>query len=170
MSHRIVCLSLLLAGCTSWGGAGGVDEQPTPSMPRTVAPSTEAPMFSDLEGLVTFRQWACQQPESQRERMLDSNRQRPSDEAVLSTLMLATCAPERTPGLLANALVDARRLQRVPPGFPALLDLLSAEANAYALLARQLKRTQEKLDHMVEGIRAIEAEMGQASEEEHQHD
>ncbi len=57
-------------------------------------------------------------------------------------------------------------IERPPPGFPAFLELLAAEAKSYALLERRLKNTQKKLDDMIDGIRAIEAEMGESTDEE----
>ncbi len=166
MKHRILWLSLLLGGCTSWVG-DTADPAPDPAEVPSSSPQVppvhlvvQDRAFPSLESLVTFRQQACQRPEEERDRMLRDYREKTTDESVLRTLMLATCAPERTPGLLANSLVEARSLERSPPGFPAFLDLLAAEVQAYSLLERRLRQTQQKLEDMIEGIRAIEAEMG----------
>lgn len=166
MKREMLCLLLLLGGCTSWGGDGtdlASDSHEVPSPSPQALPVhlvVQNPAFPSLESLVTFRQQACQRPEEERDRMLRDYREKTSEESVLRTLMLATCAPEKTPGLLANSLVEARSLERPPPGFPAFLDLLAAEAQAYSLLERRLRQTQQKLEDMIEGIRAIEAEMG----------
>lgn len=166
MKRKMLWLSLLLGGCTSWGG-DAADPAPDPAEVPSSSPQVlpvhlvvQNPAFPSLESMVTFRQKACQRPEEERDRMLRDYRDKASDESVLRTLMLATCAPEKTPGLLANSLVEARSLERSPPGFSAFLDLLAAEAQAYSLLERRLRQTQQKLEDMIEGIRTIEAEMG----------
>lgn len=166
----------LLVGCTTWEGeqAGGTagavaSIEPTPACPvshyqQVQNPDVKRRTFPDLESLVTFRQKTCQRPAQERDRMLSAYREATSDEALLKTLMLATCEPDQTPGLLANSLVEARDLQHPPPGFSAFLDLLAAEAKSYSLLDRRLRETRKRLEDMIEGIRTIEAEMGESGE------
>ncbi len=169
MKQKILWLSLFLGGCTNWAG-NAVEPASCPSEAPPPAPVvhevTRAPVFATLESLVIFRHQACQQSEEERDQLLSTYREKTTDEAVLGTLMLATCAPDQTPGLLANSLLEARSLDQPPPGFAAFLDLLAAEAKSYSLLERRLRQTQQKLDDMIEGIRAIEAEMGLPNEGE----
>ncbi|WP_027328479.1 hypothetical protein [Marinimicrobium agarilyticum] len=113
--------------------------------------------------LLEFRRVQCARPESERDSMVQSYLERSSRQAVMRTLMLATCAPDQTPGLLANSLVKARDMEPHSADIAALLDLLAAQAESYGLLERRLNATRKKLDDMIQGIRAIEAEMGEAS-------
>jgi hypothetical protein len=169
MKLRLVCLLLLFSGCVHWEDRtadSAVRPQPVPSPQAPAKEVTSHHTFHNLEALVTFRHQACQLPVEERDQLLNAYREMTSDEAVLGSLMLATCEPDQTPGLLANSLVAARSIERPPPGFPAFLELLAAEAKSYALLERRLKNTQKKLDDMIDGIRAIEAEMGESTDED----
>ena len=116
--------------------------------------------FPDLESLLAFREQVCQLSEQERMALRDQYRRAETDENVMSQLMLATCRPDQTPGLLANSLVLARNIEETPRGFDALLQLLSAESRSYALLEQRLRDTEQRLENTIEGIRAIEAEMG----------
>lgn len=168
MRLRVVCLSLLFSGCAAWNDRPADPAASPPAPSSAGVPAHEIrrhATFHNLESLVTFRHQACQLTVEERDRLLSAYREMTSDEAVLGALMLATCEPDQTPGLLANSLVAARNIERPPPGFPAFLELLAAEAKSYALLERRLRNTQKKLDDMIDGIRAIEAEMGQPTDE-----
>lgn len=167
MKPWIFWLCLFLSGCTTWAGVTEDREVYAKDAPQPETPVRQVSRdrtFHNLESLVTFRHEGCQLPVEERNQLLEAYREMSSDEAVLGALMLATCEPDRTPGLLANSLVEARSLQDPPPGFPAFLELLEAEAKSYSLLERRLRQTQQKLDDMIQGIRAIEAEMGQPTE------
>ncbi|WP_347330390.1 hypothetical protein [Marinimicrobium locisalis] len=114
--------------------------------------------------LLGFRRVQCARPKEERDALIQDYLEQSSRQAVMRTLMLASCAPDQTPGLLANALVQARDMEPHAKDVAALLDLLAAQAESYALLERRLHSTQKKLDDMIQGIRAIEAEMGEASD------
>lgn len=118
---------------------------------------------SEASELLGFRRIQCARPKEERDVLVQGYLEQSSKRAVLRALMLATCAPDQTPGLLANALVKARDMEPHSKDVAALLDLLAAQAESYSLLERRLNATQEKLDNMIQGIRAIEAEMGETS-------
>lgn len=113
--------------------------------------------------LLEFRRAQCARPEAERDSMVQVYLSQSSRQAVMRTLMLATCAPDQTPGLLVNTLLKARDMEPHSADTAALLDLLAAQADSYGLLERRLNATRKKLDDMIQGIRAIEAEMGEAS-------
>lgn len=119
---------------------------------------------SEAIALLEFRRAQCARPENERDSVVQGYLEQSSRQAVMRTLMLATCAPDQTPGLLANTLAKARDMEPHPADMAALLDLLAAEAESYGLLERRLNATRKKLDDMIQGIRAIEAEMGEASD------
>lgn len=161
-------LLLTLVGCTLMQKN---QESPTPAeikgplacpvvLQRRSEPKVEP--ANTANALLGFRRVQCARPKEERDALIQDYLEQSSRQAVMRTLMLASCAPDQTPGLLANALVQAREMEPHSKNVAALLDLLAAQAESYALLERRLNSTQEKLDDMIRGIRAIEAEMGEA--------
>ncbi len=161
-------LLLSLAGCTLiQSGAPQVEPQVKAPLECPVVLQERAePAFlpnSEANALLGFRRVQCARPKEERDSLVQGYLEQSSRHAVMRALMLATCAPDQTPGLLANALVKARDMEPHSKDVAALLDLLAAQAESYSLLERRLNATQEKLDEMIQGIRAIEAEMGENS-------
>lgn len=163
-------LLLTLAGCTL------IQKDQEPQVPREIKGPSACPVVlqrrsepkvepaNTANALLGFRRVQCARPKEERDALIQDYLEQSSRQAVMRTLMLASCAPDQTPGLLANALVQAREMEPHSKNVAALLDLLAAQAESYALLERRLHSTQKKLDDMIRGIRAIEAEMGEASE------
>lgn len=160
---------LSLTGC-AWLHSGNPESHPAqvnaPLECPVVLQERSEPTFvprSEAQALLGYRRVQCARPKEERDALLQGYLEQSSKQAVMRTLMLASCAPDQTPGLLANALVKARNMEPHPEDVAALLDLLAAQAESYALLERRLNSTQKKLDDMIQGIRAIEAEMGETS-------
>ncbi len=172
--YRIGCVLVgsLLAGCSTQSpeidsaDARMIDViesesvQPTPSQM-----SAEALVFTNLADLLEFRQRVCLSPPDDTG-LVSKQPSALSQNEMFGQLMLATCAPDHTPGRLANLLVEAQTLQSLPPGFQALVDLLSDQYGAYRLLEVRLQKTraelnanEEQLEKTIEGIRAIDAQM-----------
>lgn len=133
----------------------------TPAKKPQPTKESEEAVFSELESLLVYRERACQLAEDSREQLLRGYQELETPTAVMATLMLASCAPDKTPGLLANSLVAARELDNATPGFKGLLNLLEAQLRSYSLIETELKKTRGRLEEMINGLRQIEAEMGQ---------
>lgn len=73
----------------------------------------------------------------------------------LKALMLATCRPARTPGLLKSLLVTIAR-QEWPPEYSALFALLENEYAAYAMLEGKYRQLEERHQKTIDGIGQIE--------------
>ncbi|MCW8196562.1 hypothetical protein F6455_17345 [Proteobacteria bacterium 005FR1] len=73
----------------------------------------------------------------------------------LKALMLATCNPARTPGVL-RILLDQIGDYDWPPEHMALFDLLESEYSAYALLEDRYEDLQERHKKTIDGIGNIE--------------
>lgn len=116
--------------------------------------------FEDLGRLMVFRQSVCAEAESDRAQAVQPHRDNYPQSALLIDLVLASCEPNQTPGLFAEAVRAARDAPEAPPGFFAFLDLLQTQHSAYMRLDDRRRATEERLEAIVEGIRAIEAEMG----------
>lgn len=75
--------------------------------------------------------------------------------AQLKALMLATCRPARTPGLLNELLSSVTRYDW-PPEYSALFSLLEDEYSAYALLEEKYRQLEERHQKTIDGIGHIE--------------
>ncbi|MDQ2075938.1 hypothetical protein [Marinimicrobium sp. ABcell2] len=116
--------------------------------------------FPDLQSLVAYRRSACALTDLEQELLLAELQAEEGDASTMAILMLASCAPDQTPGLLANHLVKARAIDEGPPGFQDMVALLGAQLRSYSLVERRLRETEKQLERMITGIREIEAEMG----------
>jgi hypothetical protein len=116
--------------------------------------------FPDLHSLLAYRRSACTLTDREQEGLLKELQVEDSDSSVLAILMLASCAPDQTPGLLANYLVKARAIETGPPGFAEMVALVGAQLRSYSLVERRLREVEARLERMITGIREIEAEMG----------
>lgn len=173
--YRIGCVLVgsLLAGCSTQSQKHEsadelkmidvIDSESVSSAPSQM--SAEALAFTNLADLLEFRQRVCLASPDSNE-LASKEPSAMSQDEMFAQLMLATCAPDRTPGRLANLLVEAQTLQSLPPGFQALVDLLSDQYGAYRLLEVRLQKTrdalsanEEQLERTIEGIRAIDAQM-----------
>lgn len=142
---------------------GDVEPGVEPEVAASRAPVVTGDPFPNLESLVVYRRNACRLPEADRTDLLQEYQANESPTGIMATLMLASCTPDKTPGLLANSLTAARKLSQAPPGFEALLDLLSAQLRSYSLVEDRLRATETKLERVISGIRKIETEMGDES-------
>lgn len=127
--------------------------------------NSDALAFTNLADLLEFRQRVCLAPPDNPE-FISKEPAELSQNELFAQLMIATCALDRTPGRLANLLVEAQTLRSLPPGFQALVDLLSDQYGAYRMLEVRLQETraalsanEERLEKTIEGIRAIDAQM-----------
>lgn len=116
--------------------------------------------FTSVQSMLAYRSGVCALPEQQQASLLQEFRVERSDRATLGILMLASCSPDQTPGLLANHLVKAGAIEHAPPGLHELLALMGAQLRSYALVERRLRDTEHRLERMITGLREIEAQMG----------
>lgn len=129
----------------------------SPMVERT---ETASEPFPNVERLLTYRRDACALPAQEQELLLRESRSERSDNSTLAILMLASCAPDQTPGLLANYLTKAGAVSHGPPGLEELVELMAAQLRSYILVERRLRETENRLERMITGLREIEAEMG----------
>lgn len=117
-------------------------------------------IFPNLDSLLSYRRDLCALSGQDQDLVLRESQAEGSDRANLITLMLASCAPDQTPGLLANYLAKANDMEYGPAGLEHLVALMTAQLRSYALVERRLRDTENRLERMITGLREIEAEMG----------
>lgn len=124
------------------------------------AEQPSAEFFPNIESLLAYRRGACALPEQEQELLFREFRAERSDSSNLAILMLASCSPDQTPGLLADHLAKAGAMETGPSELQGLVELMSAQLRSYALVERRLRDTENRLERMITGLREIEAEMG----------
>ncbi len=131
--------------------------------------------------LLTVRQILCRLPEDEQANRLQLYRQVfvekevdestlrretgtavPSEVHLLYALMLATCDPQRTPGVVSEMLSEVDAVGKWPEEHEALIDLLMAEQNAYLVLNNRYEELLEQHEKTIQGIKNIEAEIDKA--------
>ena len=158
--------AVVLAACQHYGPrAGGTERAHEPAHPISVD--------ADPDSWLQVRSDLCGLPEAQQRARYDMLSGDDAAGSRMQRLLLATCVPDRTPGLLretpaaggAEALGDAgqQHLVELIRDFSASYQIL--EARVYKLELQvahkdgELEKTRQELSATVDGIRQIESEI-----------
>lgn len=158
-------LLVVLAGCTTTREAPPALE-PVQAITEQDSDSEisffrwgEQDSFPDTDSLLAYREWGCALDEAQRVEQLRERRQGTDPVSVTAALMLASCAPDKNPGLLVESLEAARNLEGTSTSFGRLVNLLEDQAHSYRVVEQRLQQKQVRLQELVKGIREIEDQM-----------
>lgn len=181
---KLLSLLVLLASCTHLPG-GKPSSSESEAEPSDTSPSNHRVLaemlaaqadgadkeesYLPVSDWLVQRQTTCQQDDEAIDAQLTRYRQSFSDStpsgedeqivlaySQLKALMLATCKPARTPGLLKNFLDAITEYEHWPPEYSALFDLLQDEYQAYALLEQQYRALRARHQKTIDGIGNIE--------------
>lgn len=154
----IVLIGLLTAACQQIpASAPASDEAPSD---KAVEQSSPAPRI-DSEYWLATRQLLCALPiVEQRARLMQAGLDDDADrDHKLQRVLLASCNPEHTPGLLREALNDLGDDRHWSDGERALVALLRDHARSYKVLEEKNSDLAAQLEATVKGIREIETDM-----------
>lgn len=143
-----VVLAALLTGCQT------LELEPLVDETESAVVDMEAPQ-EVADWLLKRQQWCELEAEERRLRLREPAGD--SEEARLDRVLMASCEPERTPGLLREALVAVP--EQEDPALQALLNMIHDHARSYRVLEEQNAQLAEQLENTIEGIRRIEADM-----------
>lgn len=131
-----------------------------------------------VHDLLNLRLRLCSEPQEAREAMLHEQSTfgrtsaRPVNEERLDSLLLASCEPARTPGVLNELLAQLTAEGTWPEEYAALFDLLIANQKAYATVERlyhELEASfvtlQEEHERTILGLGEIETQIEEQSHE-----
>lgn len=146
----IACAGLLLAGCQLPGSGPGAD-----------APPLSAPTAArDADHHLLVRERLCALPTGEQRLRLTALAAPGGDrDSRFRRVLLASCQPEATPGLLREALVALGDGEDFSPGERALVALIRDHARSYRVLEDKNGELAARLAETIDGIRAIEADM-----------
>lgn len=142
-----VVFAALLAGCQTLGSDPSVEPEP---QPVNEDPPAEAATW------LLKRQQLCRLDTDER-RLRLRELTGDSDDHRRDQLLLASCEPERTPGLLREALQAIP--EQTEPSLQALLEMIHDHSRSYRVLEEQNAQLTTQLERTIEGIRRIEADM-----------
>lgn len=153
---KILALSLVLAllqGCQS-----GVFRPGQPMEPPAPLPETKPGVEDWLES----RQRLCQTSATERRARLDALASRARDtreDEKIERVLLASCQPDITPGLLLEALNDLPDNGERTLAQQSLVQLIRDMARSYRLLEDRNRQLAAQLEATINGIRDIETEI-----------
>ena len=147
-------LCVLLAGCQF--------NPPEPPNDMPEAPIAEAALASRTDHWLEARRELCLLPaQEQRKRLetLAAKAPRTDREEKITRLLLATCQPDLTPGLLREALSDLTETGDWSPAEQSLIQLVRDLARSYRILEEKNQQLANQLEAIINGIRVIETEL-----------
>lgn len=128
--------------------------------------------------LLNLRLQLCNRPADERASFLESQpepvaeRENPVDEQKLNALLLASCEPARTPGVLNQLLAELTAEGTWPEEYAALFDLLISGQKAYASVEKiyleleaEHAALQEEHERTILGLGEIESQIEQQSQQ-----
>lgn len=80
-------------------------------------------------------------------------------EAQLDALLLATCRPDATPGLLNQLIADLSKAGTWPAEYAGFFDLLLAGQKAYGLVEKMYNDLKVEHEETIRGLGEIEADL-----------
>lgn len=149
MSRLIIGLfcAWFLVSCKHWS-----TEKPVMVSP----PPTEQ---SEISKLLSSRQRFCGMPELERAAQIAARRNSAAENTQFELLLLASCNPALTPGLLRNTLKKLANHADWTLEKQALYNLILDHSRAYDFLENEYRNLQQELDDAIKGIQQIERDM-----------
>lgn len=111
--------------------------------------------------LLMSRELLCALPEVQRSELIRQNPNSANHNQLFERLLLATCEPDKTPGVLSNALIQLHASGELTEAERAFLALIAAQSRTYNHLFDSYQAVKQELEKTIRGIQEIESDMGQ---------
>lgn len=142
------------------------------------APSTNTPIIqnacdnspSGIEKQLATRHELCQLPiEEQRSQLkaLTESSERKSGQNVFQRLLLASCHPDLTPGILREALSDFYATESQTKFEQYLVQIIKDMDQSNRVLEERNRQLKSELEKTIKGIRDIESDIGNMDRNEH---
>ena len=148
----VVILSVLvLVACQSHRN-NGENRFATPLMQS----EQSLPTISEV---LLYRKQVCQSDKDKQEQWLQQYRAVEKSWVDLERLILASCRPDMTPGVLKNQLVKLKKQNNWPEDYKALFALMSAQINALNNSVEQKQQTIDQLNKTIEALTRIEQDL-----------
>jgi hypothetical protein len=113
----------------------------------------------ELSEVLLYRSQICQSDADKQEQWLQQYRTIDKRWAELERLIIASCRPDMTPGILKNQLVKLKKQDKWPSDYKALFALMSAQLNALNNSVEQKQQTIDQLNKTIEALTRIEQDL-----------
>lgn len=140
-----LALATLLAGCQTL--------EPSPAA-VSACPDDHQPDLAS-SWLLKREQLCLLEGEEQRSRLREVENS--SEQKRIEKILLASCEPEKTPGLLREALNELQG--HSDPAMQALVNMIHDHAHSYRVLEERNAQLAAQLETTIDGLRQIEADM-----------
>jgi hypothetical protein len=160
MKNWILVLSILASGCSA-----SLISRPSPVAHPVEARDGLLQPKRSIHQLLVERLALCSDPGTDQEAYLNQVNERGStpangvDEEKLDALLLASCKPARTPGVLNQLLADLTASGTWPEEYAAFFDLLIAGQRAYAAVEKVYLDLKDEHEKTIQGLSEIEAQI-----------
>lgn len=111
-----------------------------------------------LEVVLIYEQTLCAQPKMQRADLMAQLKSAADLPSRFQLLILASCAPDYTPAILAMALKQVRTARQWPPGYEAYWDLMERHHQALFRLENLYGNLKDRMDTTIEKLTEIEVQ------------
>ncbi|WIO74087.1 hypothetical protein QP938_12395 [Porticoccaceae bacterium LTM1] len=142
--------TLLLSGC-----------QYFPFTVKEAEPTQSTIDNQRIVDLLMSRELLCALPEIQRSELIRQHQNNANRDQLFERLLLATCEPDKTPGVLSNALIQLHASGDLTEAERAFLGLIAAQSRTYNHLFDNYQAVKQELEKTIRGIQQIESDMGQ---------
>lgn len=143
--------------------------EPPPSVQAVQSACDNAPP-SSIERQLATRHALCQLPiEEQRSQLkaLAEDSERKSGQDALRRLLLASCHPDLTPGILREALSDIYASEGQTESELYLVQIIKDMDQSNRILEEKNRQLRNDLEKTIEGIRDIESDIGNMDRKGH---
>ena len=129
--------------------------------PAAEAPGGRGPATGtvSLEQRLARRDTLCQLSELERRAQLRFLKEQRDESSAMERLLLASCRPDQTPGLLYEALEALPTAAALSPADRTLVALIRDFSRSYRLLEANNQLLKERLEATIEGIQQIESDI-----------
>ena len=163
MKNWLLALSIAVSGCST---SLMKFEPPAFSRPVEVREGVLQPQRT-VNQLLVERLALCNGPPADQEEYLNRAVTRSSvakdgngvDEEKLNAMLLASCRPARTPGVLNQLLADLTAAGTWPEEYAAFFDLLIAGQRAYATVEKVYIDLKQEHEKTIQGLSEIETQI-----------
>lgn len=132
--------------------------------PEEVYPEGQLRPRRKIDELLVQRLDICGVPLEQRDRVVSSLNVLPVeedgvDEDLLNQLLVASCSPATTPGVLNQLLADLTSAGTWPEAYAAFFDLLISGQRAYAAVEKVYLDLKQEHEKTIQGLSEIETQI-----------
>lgn len=139
-------------------GQSVLNEDPE-SVATQLNPDLQSQESTALSRLLLERDEYCQLAKEEKSDRINQLSKVDSTEANIELLILASCKPHMTPGIMRNALVRLKKKTELPKEYQSFFSIMMAQLNASEKIARQQQALIDQLNTTVEELTKIEKDI-----------